>query len=229
MTVPYGKAMGYKEQIGAFAVQFGDACTAKECTKLIRELKHNKVSFCGSKIAKCPKDFGYSTADPNTIYTFSHRELRKKEKCVTPLKCIDSPTGATCECKQATGRIFIPGSKQCWDAPYLDVGELVALYACDTALHPNWVLTEDHQIKNVDSHHCVGQRLYSGSSYPQLILELCDESAVKWTIENGRIKNKDGSCVDVGASQDHFTRLILPPCNSGANQQWTLPAWTCHK
>jgi hypothetical protein len=105
----------------AFAVQFGNACTAKECTKLIRELKHNNVSFCGSKIAKCPKDFGYSTADPNTIYTFSHRELRKKEKCVAPLRCIDSPTGATCECEQATGRIFIPGSKQCWDAPYLDV------------------------------------------------------------------------------------------------------------
>lgn len=105
----------------AFAVQLGNACTAKECTKLVRELKHNKVPFCGSKIAKCPKDFGYSTADPNTSYTFSHRELRKKEKCVAPLKCIDSPTGATCGCEQTTGRIFIPGSKQCWDAPYLDV------------------------------------------------------------------------------------------------------------
>ncbi|KAK3845369.1 MAG: hypothetical protein J3R72DRAFT_436597 [Linnemannia gamsii] len=216
----------------AFAVQFGNACTAKECTKIVRELNLNNVPFCGSKVAKCPKEFGYSAADPNTIYTISNSKLREKLKCVAPFKCIEGfyVATATCECKQATGRIFIPGSKQCWDAPYLDVGELVALYACDTALHPNWAMTGDNKIKNVDSHLCVGQRLYSGSPYPQLILEHCDESAVQWTIENnGRIKNKDGSCVDVGANEGHFTRLTLPPCNSGANQQWTRPTWTCHK
>ncbi|KAF9368039.1 hypothetical protein CPB97_005014, partial [Podila verticillata] len=204
----------------ASAVQIGNACTelcsdapdgVKEGSSrsslnllghlnLILKLKTDNVPFCGSKIAECADDFGIMI-DPNAIYTFSaDGRLQKGETCVAPKKCTDSPTGATCECNPATGPIVNPASEKCLDAHNLAVGEPVVLYTCNQALHPNWMMTGDHQIRNTDTDFCLGKRLLPGQSNTGLVVEKCDSEnpGLKWTIENaGGITDKDGLCIDV--------------------------------
>ncbi|KAG0275019.1 hypothetical protein BGZ96_003980 [Linnemannia gamsii] len=237
----------------AFAVQTGNACTdlcsdaldsAKEgisldlsvYLNLILKLDYNNVPLCGSRIAECDDNLG-TTIDPNTIYTLSAPGLlEKKETCVAPLKCTDSPTGATCECEQVSGPIINPVSKKCLDARILAVGEPVLLYTCDPKSHINWVMTEDRQIRSADAELCLGQRLLPAYTSPQLVLEKCDSKKpeLKWTIKNGGgIQNNVGSCIDVWRGIfDEGAGIVLYPCHYQGNQQWTLPgdgAWSCYK
>ncbi|KAG0376464.1 hypothetical protein BGX24_007726 [Mortierella sp. AD032] len=237
----------------ASAIHIGNACTdfcseGPEDVKgvsplnvlahlnLILNLKTDDVSFCGSKIEECADDFP-DTIDPNAIYTFlDDGSLQKGETCVAPKKCTDSPTGATCTCDPVTGPIVQPASKKCLDARNLAAGEPVVLYTCDQALHSNWMMTEDNQIKNADADFCLGTRKIPGLSNTRLVLEKCDpeNQGLKWTIENtGGIKNKDGTCVDVaGSDSTDGVNIIVYTCHYMSNQQWTLPAdgaWSCNK
>ncbi|KAF9127351.1 hypothetical protein BGW39_005941 [Mortierella sp. 14UC] len=240
----------------ASAVQIGNACTelcsdapdsAKEASSLnllghlnlILNLKADNVSFCGSKIAECADDFG-TTIDPNAIYTFSaDGQLQKGEACVAPKKCTNSPTGATCECDavtRVTGPIINPTSKKCLDARNLAVGEPVILHTCDQAVHPNWMMTADHQIRNTGTDLCLGKRLFPGQSNTGLAVEKCDPEnpGLKWSIEHvGGIKDNGGSCIDVAdGNYNDGVGIIVYPCHYGGNQQWTLPGdgtWSCQK
>ncbi|KAG0019873.1 hypothetical protein BGZ82_011754 [Podila clonocystis] len=223
----------------ASAVQIGNACT-EFCSDAPAGVKAApstyNVPFCGSKIAECADDYGI-TIDSNAIYTFSaDGRLQKGETCVSPKKCTDSPTGANCECNPVTGPIVNPVSKKCLDARNLAAGEPVFLYTCNEALHSNWMMTEDNQIRNADTDFCMGKRNLPGESHTRLVVEKCDPGnpELKWTIENkGGIKDKDDSCIDVPDSNyDDGAGIIVYGCHYGGNQQWTLPgdgAWSCNK
>ncbi|KAF9382811.1 hypothetical protein CPC16_009194 [Podila verticillata] len=237
----------------ASAVQIGNACT-EFCSdaptgvkkgssldllaqlNLIQNLKKDNVPFCGSKIAECADVYGI-TIDSNAIYTFSaDGRPQKGETCVSPKKCTDSPTGATCECDPVTGPIVNPVSEKCLDARNLAAGEPVVLYTCKETLHSNWMMTEDHQIRNAGSDFCLGKRHFPGEANTRLVVEKCDPEnpGLKWTIENKvGIKDKDATCIDVPSSNyDNGAGIIVYSCHYGGNQQWTLPgdgAWSCNK